>query len=219
MSKKPKIQLVPPVNEPAEPLAIAQPGAFNLDQFKSKRPPSIAGVATLLTALVHHKISEANDFVRLHPDEANYWSAELCFVNVPIKGQKKDLAHLIVEELAIQYLPSNRIKRHRLALASKPDDVFFLCHVPTQNLDNSFNKTALNACEEAKTLWVIATSRKGEGIDEYKTDFARDPDAFPEPQWPKQPLDELIGVTFTGRTITSEDDPGLLRLIGAKQIA
>jgi hypothetical protein len=214
MSKKP-IGLVEPVDEPVEPVSIAKPPAFNLDQFKSKRSPNIAGVATLLTALACHKISEANDFVRLHPDDVNYWSAELCFVSVPIKGQKKDLVHLIVEELAMQYLPSNRIKRHRLALASKPFDVFFLCHVPTQNLDNSFNETALQACELARAHWVQATSRKGEGVDQYKIDYA--PEAFIDPNWPTQPLDELIGVTFTGRTIATENDPGLLRLIGAKQ--
>ena len=79
------------------------------------------------------------------------------------------------------YLPSNRIKKYRLALATKPHDVFFLCHVPTQNLDNAFNETALQACELAKTQWVQATSRKGEGVDGYQISFSRDPDAFPEP--------------------------------------
>jgi hypothetical protein len=222
--KKPKLGIVEPTpttaDNPAsaEATSIPKPGAFDLNQFKSKRQPTIAGVATLLTALPHHNIAQANDWTRLHPDEANYWSAELCFVNVPIKGQKKDLVHLIVQDIAVQYLPSNRIKQFRLALASKPNDVFFLCHVPTQNLDNSFNETALQACELAKTQWVQATSRKGEGVDSYKIDFARDRDAFAEPSWPKQSLDELIGVTFAGRTIASENDPGLLRLIGAKQV-
>ena len=35
-----------------------------------------------------------------------YWSPELCFVNVPIKGQKRDTLHLIDEDLAMRYLPS-----------------------------------------------------------------------------------------------------------------
>ena len=204
--------------EPAKPVSIARPGAFNLDLFKTKSSPNIAGVATLLTALPHHNIAQANDFVRLHPDEDNCWSAELCFVNVPIKGQKKDLVHLIIEELAVLYLPSNRIKKYRLALATKPHDVFFLCQVPTQNFDNTFNDTALEACEQAKTRWVQANSRKGEGVDAYQIAFSTDPDAFPEPNWPKQSLDELIGVTFMGRMITSDNDPALRRLIGAKQV-
>jgi hypothetical protein len=178
----------------------------------------LAGVETLLTALPHYRIAEARDFVRLHPDEDNYWSFELCFVSVPIKGQKRDTLHLIVEDLAMQYLPPARIQRFRLALATKPNDAFFLCHVPSQNLDNKFNETSLKGCEQAKTLWTQVTSRRDENIDEYLVQPSRDPDAFPAPNWPTQPLLKLIDVTFTGRMIEKADHPGLLRLIGARQV-
>jgi hypothetical protein len=83
-----------------EAISIAKPGAFDLNKFKSKRAAAIANVETLLTTLPHHSISQAKDFVRLHPDEATYWSPELCFVNVPVKGQKRDTLHLIDEDLA-----------------------------------------------------------------------------------------------------------------------
>jgi hypothetical protein len=196
---------------------IAKPSAFNLDKFKSKRAAALANVETLLTALPIHKIGEAKDYVMLHFDEVNYWSHELCFVSVPIKGQKRDTLHLIDEDLAMQYLPPARIIRQRLALATKPFDVFFLCIVPTRNPDNAWNETALQACEQAKTRWTQATSRKEEGVESYKVGFSKDADAFPLPKWPTQSLSELIGVTFPGRMIESEDHPGLLRLIGAKQ--
>jgi hypothetical protein len=197
--------------------SIAKPSAFSLDKFKSKRAVALAGVETLQTALPHCSMSQAKDFVRLHEDEAKYWSPELCFVNVPIKGQKRDTLHLIDEDIAMRYLPSAKVLRFRLALASKPLDILFLCHVPSRNLDNSWNSTNAQACEEAKTHWVQATSRKEEGVEAYKIDFARDVDAFPEPKWPTQALDELIRVTFTGRMIITVDHPGLLRLMGAKQ--
>jgi hypothetical protein len=177
----------------------------------------MANVETLQTALPIDSIAQAKDFVRLHPDEENYWSDELCFVNVPVKGQKRDTLHLIDEELAMRFLPSAKILRFRLALASKPYDTFFLCRVPTRNLDNGFNSTSLAGCEQAKHLWTQVTSRKEEGVESYKVDKAKDPDAFPEPKWPTQSLDELIGSTFDGRMITSEDHPALLRLIGARQ--
>ena len=90
--------------------------------------------------------------MRLHPNEENYWSIELCFVNVPIKGAKRDTVHLIEEALAMQYLESARIDRFRLALASKPNDVFFLCHVPSQNLDNRYNETASTAASRQRQL-------------------------------------------------------------------
>jgi hypothetical protein len=95
--------------------------------------------------------------------------------------------------------------------------VFFLCHVPSRNTDNPWNASNLQACEQAKTLWIQATSRKEEGVEAYKIDVARDADAFPAPKWPTQTLEEIIGRTFEGRRIETADHPGLLRLIGAKQ--
>jgi hypothetical protein len=213
----PKPTIVPPANTDDTPLTIAKPGEFSLDKFKSKRSSTIAGVQTLLTALPHHTISAAKDWVRLHPNEEAYWSPEFCFVNVPIKGQKRDTMHLIEEELAVRHLPSGRIIRHRLALATKPYDVFFLCEVPTQNLDNAWNDTNLQACLKAKELWTQATSRRDEGVDGYDVKFTWDKDPFPEPNWPTQKLEELIFATFSGRMIDREDHAGLHRLIGAKQ--
>ena len=104
MADKPA--LVKPIEEV---VPIAKPSAFDLEKFKSKRAAAAANVETLQTGLPHHSISQAKDFVRLHPDEENYWSPELCFVSVPIKGQKRDTLHLIEEDLAMQYLPSGRI--------------------------------------------------------------------------------------------------------------
>jgi hypothetical protein len=184
-----------------EPVAIAKPDEFSLDKFKSKRAPTLAGVETRQTALPVHNLSSANDWVRLHPNENDYWSPECCFVNIPIEGQKRDTVHLIDEDLALQYLPGGRILRFRLVLATKPHDKFFLCIVPSQNLDNPWNDTNLQACIQAKTLWTQVSSRKGEGIDGYLIQNAKDADAFPNPTWPTQKLDKLIGVTFTGRMI------------------
>ena len=85
----------PPISSNDEQaMSITKPSAFSLDKFKSKRAAALANVETLLTALPHHSLSQAKDFVRLHPDEANYWTGELCFVSVPIKGQKRDTQHL-----------------------------------------------------------------------------------------------------------------------------
>jgi len=117
----------------------------------------------------------------------------------------------------MRFLPSARVLRFRLALASKPNDVFFLCEVPSQNLDNSWNVSNLEACEKAKTHWIQATSRRNEGVDGYKVDYARDADAFAPPKWPKQSLNQIIGATFAGDLIIqTETHAGLLRLIGAK---
>jgi hypothetical protein len=196
---------------------IVKPDEFNLDKFKAKRTATVANVETLQSPLPVHNMAAAKDFVRLHPDEENYWSAELCFVDVPIKGQKHNTLHLIDEDLALRFLEAGEIKRFRLALATKPGDIFFLCEVPTQNLDNAWNISNLEACEKAKTLWTKATSRKGEGVESYKITFAKAPDAFRDPDWPKQSLGEFIARAFAGRMIETEDHPALLRKIGARQ--
>ena len=80
-------------------LRIVKPSAFTLDQFKSTEAATLGGVETLLGPLPAHKLSDAKDFVRLHPSEREYWTPELCFVNVPTKGTKHDTLRLIAEHL------------------------------------------------------------------------------------------------------------------------
>jgi hypothetical protein len=125
--------------------------------------------------------------------------------------------HLILDDLAAEFLPSALIRRFRLALASKPLNRFFLCHVPSTNIDNNWNQSNIQACWRATTQWIMATSRKEEGVEAYKITAAKDIDAFPEPDWPTQSLNDLLNVTFAGCMIETEDHPGLLRLIGARQ--
>jgi hypothetical protein len=189
-----------------------------LDKFKSKKEPT-AKVATLPTELPILSIADAKDYVRLHPDVENFWSPELCFVNVPTKGQKKDVLHLIDEDLALKYVPSGRIQRFRLALATKPDDQLFLCKIPTRNLENDWNNTTIKACEQAKTKWTMVTSLKEEGVENYRITYAEDDDAFDEPTWPigEQTLVDMILTRFSGFSIEKANDPGLLRLRGKKQ--
>ncbi len=56
------------------------------------------------------------------------------------------------------------------------------------------------------------------GNEGYVISSCRDVDAFPDPKWPSQTLDDLITLTFgSGRTIDREDHPALLRLIGKRQ--
>jgi hypothetical protein len=204
-------------DEPPRGTPIAKPDPGKMARFLSKRGANAAGVETLQTALPHYKLPDAKDFSRLFPDEEIGWSGELCFVPIPIKGIRRDLLHLIDEDL-VPPDAAKQIQRFRLALATKPFDVFYLCHVPTQNLDNSYNASNLRACERAKQQWVKAIIDKEDESEEYKMSFARDEDAFPKPRWPKQTIYELIDVTFgKDRCIDHENHPALLRLIGARQ--
>jgi hypothetical protein len=210
---KPTLELINNVNGPSDP-PIQKPSKFSLERFKSTRAATIAGVEKQLTGLPVMRIGEANDFVRLHPTK---WTGELCFVKVPIKGAPKDQVHLIAEDVAMLYLPSKQIMRHRLALATKPFDIFFLCIVPSQNLDNTYNASNLQGCETAKDCWVMVSSRRDEGVDGYAINKAPDQDSFPDPQWPTQSMDEILEVAFNGgRIIDTPDHPGLCRKRGIK---
>jgi hypothetical protein len=205
----------PEAGPPAPP--IAKPGVDFMNQFRSTKSAEMPGVVTPLAALRIMKASETQDFVRVHPDEENCWTCELCFVSVPIKGTARPMLHLITEEIAMEHLSPKLIKRQRLALATKPHDVFFFCIVPSQNLDNAWNATALKALELAKSRWVQVFSRHDEGLEEYGHNFAKNEDAFPAPKWPTRSLHDYLEVTFRSATITTDNYPALLRLIGAKQ--
>jgi hypothetical protein len=191
------------------------PKKFSLDKFKSTQAPTISNVDTLPHALPIHSIAQAKDFVRLHHLN-EYWSTELCFVSVPVVGVKGGQLHLIDESIGMRYC-AKKLLRFRLALGSKPFDVFFLCIVPSTNLLNSWNESAVQACMQARVRWVQADSRKDEGHEHYKISYAHDEDAFPNPRWPRQSLEEIIGTTFEGRNIETDTHPALLRLIGKKQ--
>ena len=217
-TRKPKDEIIPPESTPPEePVSIVKPEGFSLESFRSKKLAGLSNVETLLAGLPHHNMSAAKDFVRLHPDEVAYWSDELCFINVTIQGQGKATLHLINEDLALRYLEPAQIQRFRLALATKPYDRFFLCHVPSQRLENSWNESSLAGCLQAKGLWTAATSLRETGQDHYKLSTAKDADAFPDPGWPTQSLEQLIWVSFANFMIMRADHPALLRKVGAKQ--
>jgi hypothetical protein len=197
---------------------IAKPDtAFTFEKFRTKRgdddgprvDPYLEGLPTM-------RLPDAKDFVRLH-DDPKYWSPELCFVHVPVKGQKEKLLHLIDEALAFEFLPIGIIIRHRLVLASKPQDTFFLAEVPTQNLDNGYNASAVEGAEACRKGWYMLVSQRAEGIERYKIVPARNQKAFEEPTWPKLSIELLVERTFTNRMIMKMDHPGMLRLLGERQ--
>ena len=202
-------------NSNTEPLSIRKPSSFeNLNRFKPKTP-SADRVGTLPLELPVTRITAVADFVRLHPDD-EFWTDEMCFVSVPIKGDRQDSLHVIVPEIAIEHALRYRV--FRLALGMKANGEVFLCEVPCQGLDNSWVKTMHEGCMFARDRWTKVTSRRTEDppSDSYRSIFARHEEAFPAPRWPAQTRTELLDVAFNGRVIDHDAHPGLLRLIGAK---
>ena len=102
MTEKPKEKSKPE-------LKIVKPSF--MEKFRSQNAPTISGVETLLTALPILKIGEVDDWTRLHPNEDDFWTPEMCFVSVPINGTRKDMLHVIDDDLGVQYLSAKKIKR------------------------------------------------------------------------------------------------------------
>lgn len=199
-------------------VSIPKPDAFDLDKFTVTE--SIASVQRMPMALPVKKLSEVGDFARLHPDDrpprdGGYWSEPLAFVDVPVKGQTKKIRHLIRPDLAAKYLPAKLVKYCRLALGCDPEGKPFLCEVPCDNLDNIWNSSNLEGCKIAKTQWIrLDSQNKDEG---YQHSFPLSTRRFKESEWTTQPMAEIIGNAYSGRTIMTADHPALLRLIGAEQ--
>jgi hypothetical protein len=66
---------------------------------------------------------------------------------------------------------------------------------------------------------AVSKRKEGKNEDGYKLTPALDPDVFLEAKWPKEGLWELIKATFDeNHRITTDDHPGLLRVLGKKQL-
>ena len=92
--------------------------------------------------------------------------------------------------------------------ASKPHEASsVLCRVPSQNLDNPVaTMPSLRACLQGKSNWTQATSRRDEGVDEYKIGYAQGPGAFTESTWPTQARGAIIDLQRPHRS-GREDHP------------
>ena len=151
-----------------------------LDKYKSKRPPTIGGVDAELNPLKVLRIGEVGDFARFHPNEDEYWTPELCFVSVPVNGEKRDMLHLIDEDIAVQ-VPAGeedqaacgwRWRRSRTTSSSSAS-----CRRRTSTIRGTSRRSRL--VQKAKTPWVQALSRKAEGVDAYKIEYRPRPGRLP----------------------------------------
>ena len=152
------------------PSAIAKPsGEFDLSKFKSKQAATVANVETLPSALPVHNMAAAKDFVRLHPNEAEYWSDELCFVRRADQGPEAQ--HAAPDQRRLGAAVSRSRRDHSASVSrSQPSPMTcsFSAKCRRKIWTTAGTITNLEGCEKAKTLWTKATSRKSEGVESYK---------------------------------------------------
>ena len=165
---KPGEEVVPP--------KIVKPAAGFMEKFRSKRPPSIAGVETLLTALPILRIADANDSSGCIRRKRTTGRRELCFVSVPIKGEKRDMLHLIDEEIAVQYLPVEEDQAAATGAGVEAPRRFLLLHRAVAKPGQLVERNgARRPARKPRRMWVQATSRKAEGVEGYKIELRARP--------------------------------------------
>ena len=152
------------MSEPEEnivPLKIVKPSF--LEPFKSKRAPTIAGVETLLTGVAGHEDRRCQRFRPSASARRRLLVRPNCAsCSVPIHGDKRDQLHLIDEDIAMMHLSAKKVKRFRLALATKPYDAVFFCMVPTTNVDNSVERHGAEGDRQGATRTGSRSSSRKE---------------------------------------------------------
>jgi hypothetical protein len=195
---------------------LTKPTKFSLKDFATEQNPSKPGVEPTTPALSLMRLAEVKDFFLLHPDEENYWSVEVALIHVPTKGSKETTLHLILDSIVQKHsdVLRARVKYCRIALGSKPDNVFFLAMIPTRNLDNKYNAAAIRGAVQAKSgTWTILTSRKADGCDDYAVGKAKNNEAALPIKWPHESLDEIFETSIGDKFIKTEEHTALDRLL------
>lgn len=141
-------------------------------------------------------------FIRVHPT----WNLK-CYM---FEDSTDQSIYLVSRYLKKDF--SDVLHKKMLCFAiTRRDKVLFIWPVNLGNIKNTYNRTAKEAVELAKTTWIRMYS--DERSRSYKTTPAQD--QFPEPKWPSDKnLDDLVIKAFEGKTITDENHPVLRRIRG-----
>lgn len=193
-------------------LKTVEEGGEPIDPFdpESLRVNAIAGevdVEKMLTTVPVRR-PRRNEFFRVHADPK--------FVTDALVLERQDgLDHEIyLVQQDMQDLVARELRRVRLHLAINKQKTPFLWPAKLPREDNDAGRrwavTALQAAEQAKTLWVkMHGSRDLGGYEIYraKGDLG-------EPQWPDKSFRDLIEIAFRDHLIDRVDHPVIRELAG-----
>jgi hypothetical protein len=123
-----------------------------------------------------------------------------------------DTLYLFKRE-AEPYLPPKAIRPYRIVLARSLRAIvpfIWAVPVPQDDMGRTWHESADAAAREAETAWVKIASDMVGGC--YVTYPAAG--ELPEPEWPVEPLAELILLAFKNQRIDADDHPVIRRLNG-----
>lgn len=146
-------------------------------------------------------------FVRVHPDPAY----QLTTAVIELKEDRE--TYLVAGELRSALATESMMSPRTLFIAINRQGVVFVWPVRIAGDDgrvDEWSKTALEAANRAKTVWVRVASNMSLGA----YDVFEATGDFPEPEFPDVPLRELLKIAFKDRLIDSLDHPILRKLRG-----
>lgn len=146
------------------------------------------------------------DFVRVHADSG--WRLETAVL------QFKDDRETFVVAPAVQPELFGELVPMVLFTAVTRQGVLFLWPVRLPGPDgrqDDWNRSALDAAQIGMARWVRVASNRHLGAYEVFEATA----ALPEPEWPVEGFEHIVGLAFKDHYIDSVDHPAVRRLRGA----
>jgi hypothetical protein len=199
-----------------EPTTVEPPGStedlVKASRFRDALPQ--APEVTKRPARVQITKPKSQQFVRVRPGPD--WVHEALILEY-MRDRRLYLDISGDETLGQELRARKWAKIERLYTAIDHYGSVFLWRVPLHDLQGNMSEwslSAIDAAEEAETLWVQVVSNTPQGYyDRYTSE------TFGEPVWPDLSLNQLLHLAFDTRLIRSAQDPLLDELRGRGHVA
>lgn len=162
------------------------------------------GVKKVLTTVPVTKPSK-DRFFRTH--ESPDWAYPAWTLEDTVTGE----TYIVSEEVAS--VLGSLVRAVELYVTIDRQNNLFLIPIPLpgpNGVRNPWHESLLQAVLRAKLVWLrISANKILGGYDIYEATAK-----LPEPTWPDTTLDELLGIAFRGRIITTTDHPVVQEKLG-----
>ena len=186
---------------PANPFAAFDPAKLRIDQSFLNR-----GVAKKRLTTIPIRKPNKQDFFRVHPGEEYRFTA----VFIELKDDRE--TYLVMPDF-VPSLSESEYFTANLYLCINRQKVLTFWPVKLPGPDGrqmAWHTSAAEAAEQAMKDWIRVTPNMSLGAYEIFEAVA----ISSEPEWPTEPLSELLSIGFKGRIIEGPEHPVMQRLRG-----
>jgi hypothetical protein len=182
----------------------AEPDPFDPEALRLDPAEELIGIKKVL-ANVPIRRPKRQEFVRVRPEE--HYRLDVAILDLEEDGESFMVSPELRPELA------DELKRVTLYTAVNRASGVFLWPVRLPDATgrrNSWAESSRRGAELAMESWTRLSSNRPAG----QYDLAVAAATLPEPEWPKEPLKELLRLAFRDAMIDSIEHPAIRRLRG-----